>query len=276
MTSFDFGSVGPEVEIKDIRDVWRAFDSGDSDEEEEEFEMVADPRADYYGHENRDYGGQNGESGYGYDEAEDEDDDGGSLYSALSPRSVLDVGLGRNILTSPLLHPPPSSLLSSRPPSIPGLHPPPLSRKHRLPPSPSPPTSPSSDSLPSLQLHLHLSHSSDLHLTLLTSLQVNYPSPLFMSLPLKLCITGLTLSGDIILAYSKEKNRVHLCIVDEGDDPTGLGQRLLPNLQIESEIGHSDAHVLRNVGKVESFIAEVVRKTLVDELVFPNFHTIAL
>jgi distribution and morphology protein 12 len=54
------------------------------------------------------------------------------------------------------------------------------------------------------------------------------------------------------------------------------GQRILPHLHIESEIGHADAHVLRNVGKVERFIVDVVRKTLVDELVFPNFHTIAL
>lgn len=56
----------------------------------------------------------------------------------------------------------------------------------------------------------------------------------------------------------------------------GIGQRILPELHIESEIGHSDAHVLRNVGKIERFIADAVRKTLVDELVFPNFHTIGM
>jgi distribution and morphology protein 12 len=60
------------------------------------------------------------------------------------------------------------------------------------------------------------------------------------------------------------------------DPSKPIGQRLLPSLQIESEIGDADAHVLRNVGKVEKFITDVVRKTLVDELVFPNYHTIAL
>ena len=35
ITSFDFGSTAPEVEIKDIRDVWRAFDEDDEDEEDE-------------------------------------------------------------------------------------------------------------------------------------------------------------------------------------------------------------------------------------------------
>lgn len=127
-------------------------------------------------------------------------------------------------------------------------------------------------------------------LTLLTSLQVNYPSPLFMALPLKLVITGLTLAADLVFAYSGHKHRLHITIVDNGDDqpptpgqghglatgPYAIGQRILPNLHIESEIGSADAHVLRNVGKVERFIVDVVRKTLVDELVFPNFQTIAL
>lgn len=104
-----------------------------------------------------------------------------------------------------------------------------------------------------------------------------------MALPLKLSITGFQLDADIVIAYSGEKNRVHFTIVDDESNPAHkddkqipLGQRLLSNLQIESEIGHADAHVLRNVGKVERFIVDVVRKTLVDELVFPNFHTVAL
>jgi distribution and morphology protein 12 len=144
-------------------------------------------------------------------------------------------------------------------------------------------------------MHLRVEHAADLSLTLFTSLQVNYPSALFMSLPLKLVITGLTLAADVVIAYSSRKNRVHITIVDTGDDGTSAekhdhnapygyghhqpvtpGQRILPHLHIESEIGHADAHVLRNVGKVERFIVDVVRKTLVDELVFPNFHTIAL
>lgn len=98
-----------------------------------------------------------------------------------------------------------------------------------------------------------------------------------MSLPLKLSITGLQLAADIIVAFDGEKNRVHLTIIDEGDEEgVPVGMRLLPEMRIDSEVGHSDAHVLRNVGKIERFIADVMRKTLVDELVFPNFHTIAL
>jgi distribution and morphology protein 12 len=128
-----------------------------------------------------------------------------------------------------------------------------------------------------LQLHLRVNYTSDLTLTLLTSLSINYPSPAFMSLPLKLSITGLTLAGDVVMAYSGDKHRVHVCFIDE-EEQSGLpiGQRILPSLNIDSEIGNADAHILRNVGKVERFIADVVRKTLVEELVFPNFLTVAM
>jgi distribution and morphology protein 12 len=58
--------------------------------------------------------------------------------------------------------------------------------------------------------------------------------------------------------------------------PTDIGHKILPNLHIETEIGHADVHVLRNVGKVERFIADVVRKMVVEELVWPNYYTVAM
>lgn len=54
------------------------------------------------------------------------------------------------------------------------------------------------------------------------------------------------------------------------------GVRLLPSIVLESEIGQEDKHVLRNVARVERFIQDVIRKTIEDELVFPNFQTIVL
>ncbi|CAD6570365.1 MAG: Mitochondrial distribution and morphology protein 12 [Tremellales sp. Tagirdzhanova-0007] len=336
--SLDFGQVGPEIEIRDIRDVWRAFDRGDDegdrllvaedgmgtatdwakDDEVKDFERRERERE------------REREVAYPMDEPDGLGLDDTSVYSAFTRShgpghyhghsrrpSVTAVGIGRDYISamSPMLgHQNPSlssQSLSTAPPPIPKTRlrgPRQHIHRHSLSIPSSPPTrsrstnrmeialdksrtdvnsnskADSSDSdtnpIPSLQLHLRLSHESDLHITLLTSLQVNYPSPLFMSLPLKLSITGLTLNGDVVLAYSGEKHRIHFCVVDEPDEGGGagatLGQRLLPNLQIESEIGHADAHVLRNVGKVERFIADVVRKTLVDELVFPNFHTIAM
>ena len=159
------------------------------------------------------------------------------------------------------------------------------------------------DEHPNLQLHLLVSWHSDLRLTLTTSLRIDYPSPLFMSLPIKLSITGLVFDGEVAVAYEGGR-RVHLCVLDgldpygpsarrasgsqgstpsdpEGDDmhaakPLPVGQRLLPEIFIESELGQADKHVLKNVTRVEKFIQDVIRKTIEDELVFPNFHTTVL
>jgi len=160
---------------------------------------------------------------------------------------------------------------------------------------------------PDLQLHLLVSWHSDLRLTLTTSLRINYPSPLFMSLPIKLSVTGLVFTGELAVAYEGGR-RVHLCVLDDLDpygpsarryagshsqgnstpsDPEGdgdglaakplpVGQRLLPEIFIESELGQADKHVLKNVTRVEKFIQDAIRKTVEEELVFPNFHTLVL
>jgi len=136
---------------------------------------------------------------------------------------------------------------------------------------------------------------------------------MFMSLPIKLSITGLLFNGQLAIAYQGDHHRVHLCILDDLDPygpsassktpsstppengeedlsahtappsaggelgkPPPIGQRLLPNIFIESEIGQADKHVLKNVTRVEKFIQDVIRKTVEEELVFPNFHTLVL
>lgn len=128
-----------------------------------------------------------------------------------------------------------------------------------------------------------------------------------MSLPIKLSVTGLVFNGEVAVAYEGSRGRVHICILDELDpygpacrrerersqsstppdidDDTGgkregkplpVGQRLLPSILIESEIGQADKHVLKNVTRVERFIQDVIRKTVEEELVFPNFHTLIM
>jgi len=167
------------------------------------------------------------------------------------------------------------------------------------PPSPPPPT----DEHPNLQLHFLVSWHSDLRLTLTTSLRINYPSPLFMSLPIRLSVTGLVFNGELAVAYEGGR-RIHLCVLDDldpygpsarrgsgsqgstpsdpdadddhGTKPLPVGQRLLPDIFIESELGQADKHVLKNVTRVEKFIQDVIRETIEEELVFPNFHTLVL
>lgn len=361
VSAFDFGSIAPSIEIRDIRDVWRAFDD-DEDDEEDDDEGYEDE--DDWGRATRDQSfdsydsnmfapaanpntriRQKGRSGdieeededdYEVLEEDDDEDDNVSVFSGMSPRySVAGVGMGfglgagvgggtpsatarrlgggtfarqqsqtiplsRSISQSLFSPPLPSSARHQRPPTHHRNIRSPISSNPTSPPTyPTPPTlsSSSSGGVPSIQLHLHITHNSNITLTLLTSLQVNYPSSLFMSLPLKLCVTGLTLDMDLVLAYANTeeqdkappagrrrtrrkgggKGKVHICLTDE--DPSSsisVGERIIPNVQIESEIGDGDVHVLRNVGKVERFIVEALRKTIVDELVFPNFHTVVL
>ncbi|PWZ00715.1 hypothetical protein BCV70DRAFT_199981 [Testicularia cyperi] len=172
-------------------------------------------------------------------------------------------------------------------------------------------TSSSMSALPSLQMHLSLHWpSTTFRLTISTSLLINYPSPAFMSLPLTLSVTGFVMRAGLIVALEGERRRTHICLVeDEANDDypaangvadrdadehghahahgyapgpgtagkkLGPGLSILPNLTFESEVGQTDKHVLKNVGKVEKFVAEVLRKGLEDELVFPNYYTIDL
>ena len=314
VTSLDFGSAPPDVELVDLRDIYRDFVEEDDDldkgpvkaaEDEEPFEWVS-------------------RRAVGREE--------GFAYQHLPPH----IRYGRSGPTDLF-----ESLPSSAPPDIPE-HPPiyrspspatpftagpfrPTSndKSSQVPLIPSPRSSSeqpslqempqhSQDSHPNLQLHLHINWHSNLRITLTTSLLINYPSPMFMSLPIKLSVTGLVFTGELAVAYEGQRRRVHLCILDDLDpygpagdrakrDSTGhtppemlddesplssapsrpskplpVGERLLPSIFIESEIGQADKHVLKNVTRIERFIQDVIRKTLEEELVFPNFHTLLM
>ncbi|KAG6336929.1 hypothetical protein ID866_2167 [Astraeus odoratus] len=345
ITGFDLGTVAPEVELVDLRDIHPDFLEDDSDLEPEQDNMKVTE------------GAEGEDDGYEWVPrraarrglAEDT-----LAYHHLPPH----VRYGRSpsvdlFASTPMLYPGPSrdhwgagamhsslpSLRDFRPLSA--VPPRPTAAHHRSTP-PSPPevyptyapaqtsalhnstttldTTQSSglpaqqleqqheqspQSRPDLQVHLHLNWHSNLRLTLTTSLLINYPSPSFMSLPIKLSVIGLVFNGEVAVAFEGSRGRVHLCILDELDPygpacrrsrsqsstppdmdeeangrrdgkPLPVGQRLLPSIVIESEIGQADKHVLKNVTRVERFIQDVIRKTVEEELVFPNFHTLIL
>lgn len=173
-----------------------------------------------------------------------------------------------------------------------------------LSPSGQEPDDVSQSSMPSLQMHLSLHWpTSSFRLTVTTSILINYPSPAFMSLPLTLSVTGLVMKAGVIIALEGERRRAHVCLTEDEEDATpqdspqdtrpgfvypahpadgarskkqSPGSKILPSLCFESEVGQGDRHVLKNVGKVEKFIGEVLRKGLEDEMVFPNYYTIDL
>jgi distribution and morphology protein 12 len=141
-----------------------------------------------------------------------------------------------------------------------------------------------------LQVVTHVQYSGDIKMSLTAEILLDYPMPSFVGIPLKLNITGLTFDGVALLAYIKK--RAHFCFLSPDDadalvgreslqaESTNLAQRLkigglLENIRVESEIGGqgSGKQVLKNVGKVESFVLEQVRRIFEDEFVYPSFWT---
>lgn len=149
-----------------------------------------------------------------------------------------------------------------------------------------------------IQVVTHVQYSGDIKMSLTAEILLDYPMPSFVGIPLKLNITGLTFDGVAILAYIKK--RAHFCFLSPDDAESLVGgdtgfnglqtdangenaqpiQRpkiggLLENIRVESEIGGqgSGKQVLKNVGKVESFVLEQVRRIFEDEFVYPSFWT---
>lgn len=119
--------------------------------------------------------------------------------------------------------------------------------------------------------------------------------PSFVGIPLQLNITGLTFDGVAVLAYIRK--RMHFCFLSPEDaetltsdafntdtppktgpiTPTGNAKAggLLREIKVESEIGRKGdgKQSLKNLGKVEKFVLEQVRRIFEEEFVFPSFWT---
>ena len=147
-----------------------------------------------------------------------------------------------------------------------------------------------------VQMVFHVAYCGDVKLRLTAEISLDYPMPSFVGIPLQLNITGLTFDGVGILAYIKKK--AHFCFLcqedaeslvggsltgeheehnSQGSAPQGsrkLGA-LLEEIKVESEIGQREGgkQVLKNVGKVEKFVLEQVRRIFDDEFVYPSFWT---
>jgi distribution and morphology protein 12 len=146
----------------------------------------------------------------------------------------------------------------------------------------------------------HVKYAGDIKLSLTAEILLDYPMPSFVGLPLKLNITGLTFDGVAVIAYIRR--RVHFCFLSPedanawvGGDESGSGEMrsrssgdmvvpasprrkppsLLREIRVESEIGRKEngKQVLKNVGKVEKFVLEQVRRIFDEEFVYPSFWT---
>ncbi|EPS96856.1 hypothetical protein FOMPIDRAFT_45659 [Fomitopsis schrenkii] len=302
VASFDFGTASPDIELVDMCDIYRDFLEDDEEAEDADKDPIKESQ---WTDDDDDFEWVSRKAVRGKTLEEDV-----PAYYPLQPHGMrYGRGAGMDMFSPtpsirPGWSPALTSLLGHSESSLEVVEVP--EEDSPQPPSKAGTTqSPPAPNHPNLQLHLHITWHSNLRLTLTTSLLINYPSPMFMSLPIKLSVTGLVFDGEVVVAYEGERRRVHLCILDpldpycEGTPPetdedtppamlssvmsssmTGkplpIGQRLLPSIYIESEIGQADKHVLKNVTRVERFIQDVVRKTVEEELVFPNFHTLVL
>ena len=140
-----------------------------------------------------------------------------------------------------------------------------------------------------LQTVLRVRYSGNVKLSLTAEILLDYPMPSFVGIPLKLNITGLSFDGVAVLAYIRK--RAHFCFLSPEDAYAAVGpdtddegkpdQRsmkmggLLHEIKVESEIGQREGgkQVLKNVGKVEKFVLEQVRRLFEDEFVYPSFWT---
>ena len=150
-----------------------------------------------------------------------------------------------------------------------------------------------------LQVVARVKYAGNVRMTLTAEILLDYPMPSFVGIPLKLSVTGVTFDGVAILASIGK--RAHFCFLtpedayalvgadepDSADRPSGaypaaatshaekrLGG-LLQEIRVESEIGRQESgkQVLKNVGKVEKFVLEQVRRIFEEEFVFPSFWT---
>jgi distribution and morphology protein 12 len=148
-----------------------------------------------------------------------------------------------------------------------------------------------------MQAVFRIRYAGDVKLLLTADILLDYPMPSFVGIPIQLSITGLTFDGVGVLAQIRK--RVHFCFLspddavaavgnddamggDSGERPQGLGKGkstkvggLLQEIRVESEIGQRESgkQSLKNVGKVERFVLEQVRRIFEEEFVYPSFWT---
>ncbi|KAI9599006.1 hypothetical protein BDF19DRAFT_462428 [Syncephalis fuscata] len=121
-----------------------------------------------------------------------------------------------------------------------------------------------------VQVQVKIAYEGNLQLTIATELRLNFPSMAFLSLPIELTVTSFSFSGTAVIAYLHD--RVNFCFM-EPDEP---GQSLIKDLRVESQIGDARKHVLKNVGKVEKFVVDLLRQIIDQDLVFPCYSSVDL
>ncbi|CAM0138067.1 unnamed protein product [Umbelopsis sp. WA50703] len=67
------------------------------------------------------------------------------------------------------------------------------------------------------QVHFSITYKGDMAMTILTELRMNYPSVMFMSLPMQLRVTALEFEAVAVVAYLKGMNRICISMLEPED-----------------------------------------------------------
>ncbi|KAF8940955.1 Mitochondrial distribution and morphology protein 12 [Dissophora ornata] len=158
----------------------------------------------------------------------------------------------------------------------------------RTPASYSPPPLPSKRHENDIQLLLSVQYQGQMGFTVETELLLNYPTFAFLALPVKLVITGFSFKAKVLMAYLRD--HVNVCFLEPEDPNESVGRTpsddcftnlhhasILPNVRVESQVGEEQKQaVLKNVGKIERFVVEQLRKFITEDFVYPSYHSIEL
>ncbi|KAI9004096.1 hypothetical protein BC832DRAFT_600216 [Gaertneriomyces semiglobifer] len=119
------------------------------------------------------------------------------------------------------------------------------------------------------QVEVEVIYKGNMRLAISTELIVNQPTPAFMVLPLTLTLTGFHFTATAIIAYLGD--HMNFCFKEPN-----AGSAILHDLSIDSEVGDKHKQILKNVGRIEKFIVEQLRKVIQDYLVLPNYQSLSL
>ena len=133
------------------------------------------------------------------------------------------------------------------------------------------------------QLQVDLEYKGNASITISTELIIHHPTPCFLTLPIRMTVTNLDISGILFLfmiVFNLYKCIGRALIVYLNDSIqicfTKDSLPILKNMNIESEIGDRDRQVLKNLGKIERFVCEQLRMLLMEWFVFPNCYYLDL
>ncbi|KAI8352884.1 hypothetical protein BD560DRAFT_336892 [Blakeslea trispora] len=75
------------------------------------------------------------------------------------------------------------------------------------------------------QVHMLISYKGDMSMTVMTELRMNYPSVMFMSLPINLCVRSVEFEATAVVAYIQSMKRVCVSMLEPEEDITLSGTR---------------------------------------------------